>query len=70
MRRETEISLPQLARSDVFATPAIAAAVAGVRRAVREIACDPKLRRLLEQETAPLENYRGASVSDSDRINR
>ena len=65
MKREIEISLLELARNDVFATPALAAAVAGVRRALREMACDPKLKRIIQRAAVPLE-HRGRDASDGD----
>jgi len=45
MTRKTEMNLLELARKDELATPAIAAALAGVRGALHEIACDLELRR-------------------------
>ncbi len=45
MTRKIEMNLLELARKDELATPAIAAALAGVRGALREIACDLERRR-------------------------
>jgi hypothetical protein len=66
MTRKTEMNLLELARKDELATPAIAAALAGVRGALREIASDLERKPIPWQATPLIIAHPDRSVDGND----
>jgi hypothetical protein len=66
MTHKTEMNLLELAREDELASPAIAAALAGVRSALREITSDLERRPIPWQVTPPVIARPDRSVDGND----